>query len=50
VFSREVNLEKEELSDVVQKVERVLRNVDYQSVPPIVYNLVLICQEKLPGN
>lgn len=44
-----MNLEKEELADIVEKVERVLRTVDYQSVPPIVYHLVLVAQSKLPG-
>uniref|UniRef100_A0A6A7G4B5 Fanconi anemia group I protein-like n=4 Tax=Hirondellea gigas TaxID=1518452 RepID=A0A6A7G4B5_9CRUS len=46
---KEMNLEKQELSDIVHKVERVLRDVEYQSVPPIIYQLVLVAQTVLPG-
>lgn len=46
---RDLNLEKEELSDIVSKVERVMRSTEYQSIPPIVYQLVLATQAKLPG-
>ena len=43
-----MDLPKEELEDVIHKVERVLKKVDYQSVPPLVYHLVLVVRTKLP--
>ncbi|KAF2363713.1 FANCI solenoid 2 domain [Trinorchestia longiramus] len=46
---KEMSLEKQELMDVVQKVERVLRCLEYQSVPPVIYQLVLLTQTRLPG-
>lgn len=47
--TRELDIEKEELTDVVRKVERVMRTLQYQSIPPLVYQLVLATQSKLPG-
>lgn len=44
-----MDLPKEELQDVIFKVERVLKEVDYQSVPPIIYHLILLVRGKLPG-
>lgn len=44
-----MDIPKEELEDVIHKMERVLKKVDYQSVPPLVYQLVLVVRSKLPG-
>ena len=44
-----MDLPKEELEDVIHKVERVLRKVEYQSVPPIIYHLILLSMGKLMG-
>lgn len=44
-----MDLPKEELEDVIHKVERVLRKVDYQSVPPLMYQLLLVAHSHLPG-
>ncbi|XP_018024650.1 Fanconi anemia group I protein [Hyalella azteca] len=49
VAFKEMNLEKQELTDIVLKVERVLRSLEYQNVPPIIYQLVLLTQSKIPG-
>lgn len=46
---RDIDLPKEELQDVVYKVEHVLKSVDFQSVPPIIYHLILLVKGKLPG-
>ncbi|XP_071547924.1 Fanconi anemia group I protein [Panulirus ornatus] len=46
---KDMDLPKEELQDVIFKVERVLKEVDYQSVPPIIYHLILLVRGKLPG-
>ncbi|KAG7173775.1 Fanconi anemia group I protein-like [Homarus americanus] len=46
---KDMNLPKEELHDVIFKVERVLKEVDYQSVPPIIYHLILLMRRDLPG-
>ncbi|XP_045594082.2 Fanconi anemia group I protein [Procambarus clarkii] len=46
---KDMELPKEELQDVIFKVERVLKVVDYQSVPPIIYHLILLVRSKLPG-
>lgn len=45
----DMDLPKEELQDVIFKVERVMKKVDYQSVPPIIYHLILLVKGKLPG-
>ena len=49
LMSRDLDIEKEELRDVVAKVEKVLGKVSHQSVPAIVYQLILTTQQKLPG-
>ncbi|KAK8727447.1 hypothetical protein OTU49_009560 [Cherax quadricarinatus] len=46
---KDMELPKEELQDVIFKVERVLKKVDYHSVPPIIYHLVVLVRSKLPG-
>lgn len=45
---RDMDLPKEELEDVIHKVKQVLKKVDYQSVPPLVYHLVQVVHSKLP--
>lgn len=44
-----MDLPKEELLEVVGKVESVLKEVDFHSVPPIVYHLILLVKGKIPG-
>lgn len=44
-----MDLPKEELEDVMHKAERVLKKIDYQSVPPLVYQLLLVAHSELPG-
>ncbi|XP_066938275.1 Fanconi anemia group I protein isoform X1 [Macrobrachium rosenbergii] len=46
---RDLDLPKEELQNVIYKVEGVLKKMDYQSVPPIIYHLILLVKSKLPG-
>lgn len=46
---RDMDLPKEELEDVMYKAERVLKKVDYQSVPPLVYQLLLVAHSDLLG-
>lgn len=45
---KDMDLPKEELEDVIHKVKQVLKKVDYQSVPPLVYHLVQVVHSKLP--
>ncbi|KAK8401175.1 hypothetical protein O3P69_002739 [Scylla paramamosain] len=45
---KDMDLPKEELEDVIHKVKEVLKKVDYQSVPPLVYHLVQVVHSKLP--
>lgn len=47
--ARDMDLPKEELEDVMYKAERVLKKVDYQSVPPLVYQLLLVAHSDLLG-
>ncbi|XP_068220646.1 Fanconi anemia group I protein [Palaemon carinicauda] len=46
---RDLDLPKEELQDVIHKVETVLKKIEYQSVPPIIYHLILLLKSKLPS-
>ena len=42
-------LPKEELNDVLHKVQKTLEHIDIHSVPPLSYNLMLLAQESNPG-
>ncbi|KAK4296808.1 hypothetical protein Pmani_030728 [Petrolisthes manimaculis] len=48
IFS-DMDLPKEEMEDVIFKVERVVKEVEYQSVPPIMYQLINLGRTKLPS-
>lgn len=49
ILLKDFDLPKEELHDVFVKVEKTLKKVPYQSIPPIMYHLVHLGKDKLPG-
>ena len=44
-----MDLPKDELLEVMNKVEKVLTKTDVQSMPPLVYHLMMLAQEKVPN-
>ena len=44
-----MNCKEENLKDILHKTSKVLDEMEYSSVPPIIYNSILLGQGKCPG-